>query len=112
MSERRRSHFEYSGVIPILATPFNSDESIDLESLCRLIRFLKKIDVDAVTLLGVMGEASRLTDRERQEVLTVAANELGDTPLVVGVSHSGTSAAIELCQQAEGHGAAAVMVTP
>jgi hypothetical protein len=33
------SPFNYTSVIPILATPFHDDESLGLESLARLIRF-------------------------------------------------------------------------
>ena len=58
-----------AGVVPILATPFRRDESIDLPSLDRLVRFMAALGVDGVTVLGVLGEANRLTDRER-DVLT------------------------------------------
>jgi dihydrodipicolinate synthase/N-acetylneuraminate lyase len=46
--------FRYGGVIPILVTPFHDDETLDLDSLRRLIRFLTGLKVDALTLLGVM----------------------------------------------------------
>ena len=51
-----------SGVIPILATTFNDDESLDLESLHGMIRFFRDLPVDGVTVLGVLGESNRLTD--------------------------------------------------
>ena len=47
----------FEGVYPILATPFHDDESIDLESMDRLIRFMAGLRVDGVTILGVLGEA-------------------------------------------------------
>ena len=58
------STFPYTGVIPILATPFHDDESLDLESLARMIAFNKTAGVDGVTLLGLLGESNRLTDDE------------------------------------------------
>ena len=37
---------EFSGVIPILATPFNEDESLDVGSWQRMIEFMVELGVD------------------------------------------------------------------
>ncbi|MEW6303701.1 MAG: dihydrodipicolinate synthase family protein [Verrucomicrobiota bacterium] len=101
------------GVIPIVATPFNDDESLDLKSLANLIRFYAKLGVEGVTILGVLGEASRLTDAEREMVIDAAVQTAqGRLPVIVGVSHPGTEATIEHCRVAERLGAAAAMVAP
>lgn len=102
----------FSGVIPILATPFYDDESLDLESLQRLVKFNVAVGVDGVTVLGLLGEANRLTDAERVEVISAALDAAGDLPVIVGTSHNGTAATIEHSRQATGLGAAAVMLTP
>jgi 4-hydroxy-tetrahydrodipicolinate synthase len=103
----------FQGVYPILATPFNDDESLDLESLDRLIRFMARIGVDGVTVLGVLGEANRMLDREREQVVRTAVQAAeGCLPIIVGASHSGTQAAVGLSQMAQDLGAQAVMVTP
>lgn len=101
------------GVFPILATPFDAQENLDLDSLARIVAFMAEIGVDGITILGVLGEANRLSDEERTRVITTslaAAN--GQLPVVVGVSHGGTRAAMELARQAERLGAAALMLTP
>jgi 4-hydroxy-tetrahydrodipicolinate synthase len=105
------SSFNYTGVIPILATPFNDDESLDLESLIQLIRFNAAAGVDGVTILGLLGESNRLTDRERETVVRTAVNAAGGLPVIVGTSHTGTIATIELSRQALNCGATAVMLT-
>jgi len=102
----------FQGVYPILATPFHDDESLDLESFDRLIRFMGRLRVDGVTILGVLGESNRLLDREREQLIETAVKAAGSMPIIVGASHSGTRAALGLSQMAEGLGAAAVMVTP
>jgi 4-hydroxy-tetrahydrodipicolinate synthase len=102
----------FQGTYPILATPFREDESIDLESFDRLIRFMVRIGVEGVTILGVLGESNRLLDREREELIKTAVNAAGDMPVIVGTSHSGTLAALGLSQMAEELGADGVMVTP
>ncbi|MFN7924292.1 MAG: dihydrodipicolinate synthase family protein [Bryobacteraceae bacterium] len=100
------------GVIPILATPFHDDESLDLASLDRMIRFFAEAGVDGVTVLGVLGESNRLTDQERTALVRTAVKAAGKLPVIVGTSHTGTAATIALGREAAELGAAAVMVAP
>jgi 4-hydroxy-tetrahydrodipicolinate synthase len=103
----------FAGVFPILATPFREDETLDLESLDRMIRFMAGAGVDGVTVLGVLGEANRMLDGEREQVIRTAVKAAaGRLPIIVGASHSGTRAALGLSQMAQELGAQAVMVTP
>jgi 4-hydroxy-tetrahydrodipicolinate synthase len=103
----------FQGVYPILVTPFNAQEQLDLESFDRLIRFNAEIGVDGVTILGVLGESNRLLDSEREQLIRTAVNAAeGRIPIVVGTSHKGTLATRGLCQMAAELGASAVMVTP
>lgn len=102
----------FEGVFPILATPFHEDESLDLPSLTRLVRFMADLGVDGVTVLGVLGESNRMIDAEREQVIKTAVAAAGDCPVIVGTSHSGTLAAIKLSQMAQALGASAVMVSP
>lgn len=101
------------GVIPILTTPFASDESLDLTSLDRLVRFMADLKVDGITILGVLGEANRLTDYEREQVISTAVAAADNRfPVIVGASHQGTHAAAVLSCMAMELGADAVMITP
>jgi 4-hydroxy-tetrahydrodipicolinate synthase len=102
----------FEGVYPILATPFHDDESVDLESMDRLIRFMAGLRVDGVTILGVLGEANRMLDREREALIKTAVKAAAGLPIIVGTSHSGTQAALTLSRMAQELGADAVMVTP
>ena len=103
----------FSGVFPILATPFNEDGSLDLESLDRLVRFVGDLGVAGVTVLGVLGESNRMLDREREALISCAvAAAAGRTRVIVGASHAGTQATIGFCRMAAELGADAVMVAP
>jgi 4-hydroxy-tetrahydrodipicolinate synthase len=103
----------FTGVIPILATPFRDDEALDAESWRRLLEFMVGLGVDGVTILGVLGESNRLSDHERQTLIEQAVSVVnGRVPIIVGTSHSGTRAAIYLSRMAQDLGADAVMVTP
>lgn len=99
------------GVFPILVTPFDDRGGVDLTSFERVVRFMAEIGVDGVTILGVLGEANRMVDAER-EVLIRSAIAAADVPVVVGTSHSGTQATLGLSRMAENLGASGVMVTP
>lgn len=102
----------FTGVIPILATPFRDDESLDLASLDRMVRFFGSLGVEGFTVLGVLGEANRLTDAERAAVIRAAVAAAGGRPVIVGTSHAGTAATIAHGRIAAELGAAAVMVAP
>src|SRR5688500_237215 len=103
----------FTGVIPILATPFDDDEHLDLESWHRLLDFMVALGVDGVTILGVLGESNRLNDEERQTLIeTAVAVVAGRVPIIVGASATGTRTAVYLARMAQDLGAAAVMVAP
>jgi len=102
----------FTGIIPILATPFHDDESLDLDSLARLVRFNLEVGVDGLTVLGVLGEANRLTEGERLRVLEAVMEAAGSRPVIVGASHPGTATTIEAGRVAVEHGAAGVMIMP
>jgi 4-hydroxy-tetrahydrodipicolinate synthase len=103
----------FTGVFPILVTPFDEKENVDLESFVRVVRFMAEIGVDGVTILGVLGESNRMVDSEREQLIMAAvAAADGRIPVVVGTSHKGTQATRYLSLMAESLGAAAVMVTP
>ena len=104
---------KFAGVIPILATPFRDDESLDPESWQRLIEFMVGLGVDGVTILGVLGESNRLSDHERQALIRQAVSAVnGRLPIIVGTSYGGTRAATYLSRMAQELGADAVMITP
>jgi 4-hydroxy-tetrahydrodipicolinate synthase len=103
----------FGGVIPILATPFLPDEALDVESWRRLLEFMIELGVDGVTILGVLGESNRLTDRERETLIQNAVLIVNKrVPVIVGTSHSGTEAGRYLARMAQNLGADAVMVAP
>ena len=87
----------FKGVFPILVTPFDEKENVDLESFARVVRFMADIGVDGVTILGVLGESNRLVDSEREELIKAAVEAArGRIPVVVGTSHKGTQGTLYL----------------
>jgi 4-hydroxy-tetrahydrodipicolinate synthase len=106
-------NIEFKGVFPILVTPFAANEALDLDSLERVVRFMVDAEMDGVTVLGVLGEVNRLTDAERDQVIaTAVAAAEGRIPVIVGTSHPGTKACLDLSRRAAELGAGGVMIAP
>jgi 4-hydroxy-tetrahydrodipicolinate synthase len=101
------------GVWNIVPTPFAPDGSLDIASLRTLADFVVDTGVDGMTILGVMGEAARLSDRERSTVIeTIIAQADGRIPVCVGVSHAATDRAVAYAREAAAAGAHSVMLAP
>ncbi|HET7343425.1 MAG TPA: dihydrodipicolinate synthase family protein [Methylomirabilota bacterium] len=104
---------DWSGVFHILATPFTDDGALDVAGVARLVESVLATGVSGFTILGIAGEAHRLTDEERRRVVDAVVKEVrGRVPVAVGVSASGTHLAAAFATMAREHGAAAVMVAP
>ncbi len=102
-----------TGIFNILATPFGADYSVDYDSLRNLVRFQMEIGAQGLTILGVMGEAAKLSVDERRAVMdTVVETVSGAIPIVVGTSHSQLETCIELSAAAFAAGADGVMIAP
>src|SRR5262245_50853992 len=102
-----------SGIFNILATPFDGQLQVDWDSLRCLVEFQLDKDAYGLTILGVLGEAAKLTVDERRQVMdTVMETAAGRVPIVVGVSHPDLKTVIALSKAAFEAGAAGVMIAP
>ncbi len=99
------------GVFTIAATPFLPDGALDIESVDRMVDFYAERGATGLTILGMMGEAGKLTSTESIEIIKrVTARTM--LPIVVGVSSPGFAAMGALADEAMAAGAAGVMVAP
>lgn len=100
------------GVFVIAVTPFTQTGALDHESIDRMVDFYAEKGADGLTILGMMGEAPKLTQAESIEVTRRTLARAGDKPVVVGVSAPGLAAIGELTKAVMDLGAAGVMVAP
>ena len=101
------------GVYLIAVTPFTDSGALDLASTDRMVDFCLEKGVTGLTVLGIMGEAPKLTMEEsRTFVKQVLARVAGRVPVVVGASAPGFAPMKELTQSVMDLGAAGVMVAP
>ena len=102
-----------TGVYLITVTPFTDSGALDLASTDRMIDFCLDKDVTGLTVLGIMGEATKLTAEEsRVFVKQVLTRVAGRVPVVVGASAPGFAPMRELTDSVMTLGAAGVMVAP
>jgi 4-hydroxy-tetrahydrodipicolinate synthase len=100
-------------VFIIAVTPFTDNGEIDYPSVDRMVEFYLERGVVGMTILGMMGEAQKLTAGESVAVARHVLKRVGDrVPVVVGVSSPGFAAMRELTAAVMEAGAAGVMVAP
>ncbi|MGI3185734.1 dihydrodipicolinate synthase family protein [Nioella aestuarii] len=100
-----------SGVFTIAATPFLPDGAIDFDSIDRMVDAYIGRGANGLTILGMMGEAGKLSADESVAVIRRVTSRCA-VPVIVGVSASGFAAMKALGQEAMEAGAAGVMVSP
>ena len=72
------------GLVAISVTPLDAAGDIDLASIDRLMEFYLRAGADGVALLGVMGEANRMTDADARHVVERAVATIdGRVPVIV-----------------------------
>jgi 4-hydroxy-tetrahydrodipicolinate synthase len=100
-----------SGVFTIAVTPFLPDGALDLDSIDRMVDFYAEKGATGLTILGIMGEAGKLSAEESALVIARVVRRTA-LPVVVGVSAPGLAQIGALAGVAMASGAAGVMVAP
>jgi 4-hydroxy-tetrahydrodipicolinate synthase len=101
------------GVYIISATPFFDDGAIDYNSADSLVEFYIDKGLAGITILGMMGEASKMTADEAEQFMRYMMKRIdGRVPVVVGISDPGINSLARLAKSSMDAGAAGVMVAP
>lgn len=99
------------GVYVIAVTPFFDNGDIDWSSVDRMVDFYEEKGVTGLTILGLLGEAPKMTSEESK---AIAKRVIGraKVPIIVGVTAPGLAPMRELADSVMEMGAAGVMVAP
>jgi 4-hydroxy-tetrahydrodipicolinate synthase len=100
------------GVYVIAVTPFDAQGRLDLEATSRMVDFYIDKGADGLTILGIMGEAPKLTAEESIGFTRAVIERAAGLPVIVGVSSPGFAAMNALGSAAMDLGAAGLMVAP
>jgi 4-hydroxy-tetrahydrodipicolinate synthase len=99
------------GVYVVAPTPFTTTGAIDDRSAGRMVEYFLKSGASGITVLGQMGEAAKLEQKEAVDFACRVIKRAG-IPVVVGISAPGLAAMKDLARQVMAAGAAGVMVAP
>lgn len=100
------------GITPILVTPYDHHERISFEDVGRQVDHLARLPVTAIGV-GFGSDIIRLTDRERDDLVSVvAATARGRKPVMAAVNGNSTRAIVDRATLMLRAGATVLMVTP
>lgn len=99
------------GVFTIAATPFLPDGALDTDSLDTMTDFYMEKGATGLTILGIMGEAGKLSASESATVIERICTR-AKVPVIVGVSAAGFAQIQATTEVAMAKGAAGVMIAP
>ena len=105
--------FKWEGVMPAITTQFDVKGNLDLNTFKINLSHQINAGVNGIILGGTLGEASTLTNLEKQQLLAVTLGEVnGKIPVIMNIAEQATIEAIRLAQKAESEGADGLMLLP
>ena len=98
------------GIVPPLVTPLIDQDQIDVTGTQALLEHVIGGGVHGIFVLGTTGEGTSLHPRTRQQYIELVCETVaGRIPVLVGVTDTSITNAIETAEQAYGAGASAVV---
>ena len=101
----------FAGLSAFPLTPMD-ERGIDEAAFVRLVARLAEASVDSIGALGSTGNYAYLQREERSRVARLAVSAAGGTPVMVGVGAVRTKHVLELAEDAQDAGAAALLLAP
>jgi 4-hydroxy-tetrahydrodipicolinate synthase len=101
----------FAGLCTFPLTPMD-ERGIDEAAFVGLVARLAQAGVDSIGALGSTGNAAYLRREERSRVARLAVKAADGTPVMVGVCAVRTTQVLELVEDAQAAGAAALLLAP
>lgn len=103
-------YHDISGVVPILPTPFNADETIDERAFEQILAFVKSAGCTVVGLPAFGSEFYKLSGEERSRILDIVFENANGLKIIVQCNHPSRIIVKGLIKDAEARGAIAINV--
>ena len=101
------------GIIPPMITPLKSNDELDRNGVEKLIEHILAGGVPGLFLLGTNGDGPSLSYRLRKEFLKLSCEIIrGRVPVLVGVTDSSFSGAMEMADYSKSVGVDSIVVAP
>lgn len=103
----------WQGVYPAITTKFDANDNLDLDAFKKNLEVQLESGIHGVILGGTLGEASTLTEEEKDQLIksTIEVTK-GDIPVVINIAEQSTKGAIAAAKRAESNGANGLMLLP
>ncbi len=106
-------YFEWKGIFPALLTPFTKEDKLDIDMFEKNLAAQVEAGVHGIVLAGSLGEASTITEKEKEELVEFSVEYLnGKIPVILNIAESSTTNAIEQVANARKWGADGLMLLP
>jgi dihydrodipicolinate synthase/N-acetylneuraminate lyase len=103
----------WKGVMPALTTKFTAKDELDLKLFEKNLKFQLASGVDAIILGGSLGEASVLTNEEKERLVKFAVESVaGKVPVILNIAEGSTRDALQQAAYAKEWGAEGLMILP
>jgi dihydrodipicolinate synthase/N-acetylneuraminate lyase len=103
----------WQGVFPALTTKFTADEELDLKAFSANLAAQLDAGVDGIILGGSLGEASTLSNDEKDTLVKTAVDYVdGQVPVVLNIAEGSTREAVRIAERAAGMGVSGLMLLP
>ncbi|AHV91374.1 dihydrodipicolinate synthase family protein [Bordetella holmesii] len=102
----------FSGLFVVAQTPFTDDGSLDLPSVDTLCDFYLEHGAAGLTVLGVAGEAAKLSMEESIATVRRYVARANGKPVIAGVSNPSVAQLATLTKEVMEAGAYGVMIAP
>ena len=102
----------WSGVMPAMTTPFETDMKVDHKFLAQHAAWQLGNGCSGLVMLGSLGEGATLQHDEKIAILKTAVRVANGAPVVAAISSLSTSVAVQLAKDAEDAGCSGLMVLP
>lgn len=104
---------QWNGVFPALTTKFTANDTLDLDLFGKNLEAQVDAGVSGIILGGSLGEASTITQTEKEDLVKFAIDKLqGEVPVIVNIAEGSTREAIKQAQLAKAWGANGLMLLP
>lgn len=104
---------KWKGVYPAITTQFTADDQFDEKGFKNKVLAHIAAGIDGIILGGSLGEASTLTDDEKDKVLSFTLTAVdGKIPVIMNVAEQSTALAVKAAKRAKALGADGLMLLP
>lgn len=103
----------WKGVYPALTTKFTSGDELDLDLFDKNLACQLEAGVHGIILGGTLGEASVLTEAEKETLLKYSVERAGgNIPVLMNIAEGSTREAVRQAKLAQSWGAKGLMLLP